>query len=407
MLNTASQWKHKQQANLTFIPFIPIWDLVFNICRNWTRKWSLNPAEWVSDAFIHIYIQSDKASPEKGPAGTGGLAEALRRLSDYHWPWFRCGVGALGLKPRFHQLSPFQVRLQWLFSHFVEQKGWVIHRNASLSPMLAFCWGSTRAEAMLNNGDCQIICAGIIIVLSVPLLLNVSHAAFTDRTSLFDINNDWAADGQNRGQTDSEFEQRERFKGKSVRKHKQCRNMMDDVADASIAQAQVTPVWKVLDYSTTTTHLHLWVLPAAKTQSVCVGMCTNVVLYRNWWKCGFQLWKSLFFFQSLQTSPASVCHLSSYWPSSPVDHLGAGCDCTAMFIPPGWPDPIPAKTDMATASAAWTLSPLMVDPGLETEVGGEGPCWMTAAGEPVASAGTSREVSSPPAATDRDRNIHP
>lgn len=121
-----------------------------------------------------------------------------------------------------------------------------------------------------------------------------------------------------------------------------------------------------------------------------------------WWKCSFQMWKSHFL--SLQTSPASVCHLSSYRPPASPDHLGAGCDCTAMFIAPGWPDPIPAKTDMATASAAWTLSPLIVGPGLETEVGGEGPCWMTAAGEPVASGETSREGSSPPAATDREKH---
>lgn len=78
-----------------------------------------------------------------------------------------------------------------------------------------------------------------------------------------------------------------------------------------------------------------------------------------------------------------------------------------MSIPPGWPDPMPAKTDIATASAARTLSPLMVAPGLVPEVGGDGPCWMTAAGDPMASVEVSRVVSSPPAARDRDRNIHP
>lgn len=140
--------------------------------------------------------------------------------------------GVAGSQAAFPPAQSIPSRVTMAVFTFRLAKGWVIHRNASLSPMLAFCWGSARAEAMLNNGDCQIIWAGIITALSVPLLLNVSHAAFTDRTSLFDINDDWAADGQNRGQTDSEFEQRERFKGKSVRKHKQCRNMMDDVADA-------------------------------------------------------------------------------------------------------------------------------------------------------------------------------
>lgn len=76
-----------------------------------------------------------------------------------------------------------------------------------------------------------------------------------------------------------------------------------------------------------------------------------------------------------------------------------------MTTPPGWPDPIPAKTDMATASAARTLSPLIVAPGLGA--GGEGPCWITAAGEPTGSVEGSRELSSPPAATSRERNIHP
>lgn len=88
-------------------------------------------------------------------------------------------------------------------------------------------------------------------------------------------------------------------------------------------------------------------------------------------------------------------------------HLGADCDCAPMTIPPGWPDPIPAKTDIATASAARTLSPLMVGPGLEAEAGGDGPCWITAAGEPMGSVEVSLEVSSPPAARDRERNIHP
>lgn len=78
-----------------------------------------------------------------------------------------------------------------------------------------------------------------------------------------------------------------------------------------------------------------------------------------------------------------------------------------MTIPPGWPDPMPAKTDIATASAARTLSPLMVAPGLEAEAGGDGPCWITAAGEPMGSVEVSLEVSSPPAARDRERNIHP
>lgn len=55
--------------------------------------------------------------------------------------------------------------------------------------------------------------------------------------------------------------------------------------------------------------------------------------------------------------------------------------------PPGWPEPIPASTDMATASAALTLMPLMVGPGLEAGAGGdEGPRWMTAAGDPMGSA---------------------
>lgn len=34
-------------------------------------------------------------------------------------------------------------------------------------------------------------------------------------------------------------------------------------------------------------------------------MCTNVVLYRNWWKCGFQLWKSRWFFLFLITANKS------------------------------------------------------------------------------------------------------
>lgn len=80
-----------------------------------------------------------------------------------------------------------------------------------------------------------------------------------------------------------------------------------------------------------------------------------------------------------------------------------------MLIPPGWPDPMPAKTDIATASAARTLNPLMVEPELETEDGVDGPCWITAAGEPMGSVQASREFSSPPVARDRDRyrNIHP
>lgn len=68
---------------------------------------------------------------------------------------------------------------------------------------------------------------------------------------------------------------------------------------------------------------------------------------------------------------------------------------------------MPAKTDIATASAARTLSPLMVGPGLEAEAGGDGPCWITAAGEPMGSVEVSLEVSSPPAARYRERNIHP
>lgn len=78
-----------------------------------------------------------------------------------------------------------------------------------------------------------------------------------------------------------------------------------------------------------------------------------------------------------------------------------------MTTPPGWPDPMPAKTDIATASAARTLSPLMVAPGLETEAGGDGPRWITAAGEPIGSVEASLEDSSPPAARKRERNIHP
>lgn len=79
-----------------------------------------------------------------------------------------------------------------------------------------------------------------------------------------------------------------------------------------------------------------------------------------------------------------------------------------MIPPPGWPEPMPARTDMATASAARTLSPLMVAAaeageetavaGLAAEAGGDGPCWMTAAGEPSCSAAASRDVSSPPPA---------
>lgn len=77
-----------------------------------------------------------------------------------------------------------------------------------------------------------------------------------------------------------------------------------------------------------------------------------------------------------------------------------------MRTPPWWAAPIPARTDMATASAAHTLSPLTVmAPGLGT--GAEGPCWMTKAVEPVGLEGGSLELSSPPAATDRERNIHP
>lgn len=73
-----------------------------------------------------------------------------------------------------------------------------------------------------------------------------------------------------------------------------------------------------------------------------------------------------------------------------------------MTTPAAWPDPMPAKTDMATASAARTLSPLMVAPGLVAE--GDGTCWMTAAGEPMGSVEVSLEVSSPPAATDREQH---
>lgn len=76
-----------------------------------------------------------------------------------------------------------------------------------------------------------------------------------------------------------------------------------------------------------------------------------------------------------------------------------------MTIPPD--DPMPARTDIATASAARTLSPLIVAPGLETEAGGDGPCWITAAGELMDSVEGSLEVSSPPAARDRERDIHP
>lgn len=78
-----------------------------------------------------------------------------------------------------------------------------------------------------------------------------------------------------------------------------------------------------------------------------------------------------------------------------------------MTTPPGWPDPMPAKTDMATASAARTLRPFIVAAGLEDEAGGDGPCWITVAGEPMGSVEASLEASTPPAATDRQRNIHP
>lgn len=107
------------------------------------------------------------------------------------------------------------------------------------------------------------------------------------------------------------------------------------------------------------------------------------------------------------TSLASKSHLSSYWLPAPAHHLVAGCDCVVMTTPPGWPAPIPANTDIATASAARTLRPLMLAPGLEGAAGGEGPCWMTAAGEPMGSVEGSLGVSSPPAAIDRERNIHP
>lgn len=80
------------------------------------------------------------------------------------------------------------------------------------------------------------------------------------------------------------------------------------------------------------------------------------------------------FSKNLCTSPASKCHSSSFWLPVSAHHLGAVCDCVAMTTPPGWPDPMPAKTDMATASAARTFSPLMVAPGLEAEAGGDGPC---------------------------------
>lgn len=106
-------------------------------------------------------------------------------------------------------------------------------------------------------------------------------------------------------------------------------------------------------------------------------------------------------------APASKCHSSSYWLSASAHHLGVDCDCVPMTTPPGWPDPMPAKTDIATASAARTLSPLMVAPGLEAEAGGDGLCWITAAGELMGSLEASLEVSSPPAARDRERNIHP
>lgn len=96
----------------------------------------------------------------------------------------------------------------------------------------------------------------------------------------------------------------------------------------------------------------------------------------------------------------SVTSLATSLPPAPAHHLD--CDCDVMTIPPGWPDPMPAKTDMATASAARTLMPLMVAPGLEADAGGDGPCWMTAAGEPIGSVGASLEVSSPPAARDRE-----
>lgn len=153
------------------------------------------------------------------------------------------------------------------------------------------------------------------------------------------------------------------------------------------------------------TLLHQQVLPAVVTRS------TSKVwehLARVWWGRGFnRKWGRLPFFKHCAT-PASVCRLSSQWLPMSEDHLGVDCDCVkAMSIPPGWPDPMPAKTDIATASAARTLSPLMVAPGLATEVGGDGPCWITAAGEPICSVEASWEVSSPPAARDRDRNIHP
>lgn len=76
-----------------------------------------------------------------------------------------------------------------------------------------------------------------------------------------------------------------------------------------------------------------------------------------------------------------------------------------MRTPPGCTEPMPASTDMATASAARTLMPLMVGPGLEAGAGGEGPPrWMTAAGDPRGSAGGS---SAAPAAGHRHTHIHP
>lgn len=75
-----------------------------------------------------------------------------------------------------------------------------------------------------------------------------------------------------------------------------------------------------------------------------------------------------------------------------------------MTTPPGWLDPIPAKTDIATASAARTLSPLMVGPGLQAAAGGDSPCCMTAAGELMGSLEVSLEVSSLPAATQRKKH---
>lgn len=111
--------------------------------------------------------------------------------------------------------------------------------------------------------------------------------------------------------------------------------------------------------------------------------------------------------KTLGDNPASKCILSSLWLPPIAHHLGDCCDCVAMTTPPAWPDPMPARTDMATASAARTFNPLMVALGLEAEAGGDGPCWITPAAEPTGSVEIPPWCSSPPAATGRESKIHP